>query len=92
MSEKGTFWHVYPMKTQFCLHFHAVLSVFLVNMMKLHPWLSKIGPVKILIRLRKCPDWSDFSLGICTKVCFLILRLNLLFLFITLLNEEIKPF
>ena len=29
----------------------------------LHPWLSKICPVKILIRLRECAGWSESSLG-----------------------------
>ena len=28
-----------------------------------HPWLSKMRPVKILIRLRECADWSESSLG-----------------------------
>ena len=29
----------------------------------LHPWLSKLRPVKILIRLRECAVWSESSLG-----------------------------
>ena len=29
----------------------------------LHSWLSKMRPVKILIRLRKCAGWSESSLG-----------------------------
>ena len=29
----------------------------------LHPWLLKIRPVKILIRLRECAGWSESSLG-----------------------------
>ena len=29
----------------------------------LHPWLSKMRLVKILIRLRKCAVWSESSLG-----------------------------
>ena len=29
----------------------------------LHPWLSKIRPVKVLIRLRECAGWSESSLG-----------------------------
>ena len=29
----------------------------------LHPWLSKMRPVKILIRLRECAGWSESSLG-----------------------------
>ena len=30
----------------------------------LHPWLSKMRPVKIPIRLRECTGWSESSLGI----------------------------
>ena len=29
----------------------------------LHPWLSKLRQVKILIRLRECAGWSESSLG-----------------------------
>ena len=29
----------------------------------LHPWLFKMRPVKILIRLRECGGWSESSLG-----------------------------
>ena len=29
----------------------------------LHPWLSELRPVKILIRLRSCAVWSESSLG-----------------------------
>ena len=29
----------------------------------LHPWLSKMHPGKILIRLRECAGWSESSLG-----------------------------
>ena len=29
----------------------------------LHPWLPKTWPVKILIRLRICEDWSELLLG-----------------------------
>ena len=29
----------------------------------LHPWLSKMRPVKILIRLRECTGWSKSSLS-----------------------------
>ena len=29
----------------------------------LYPWLSKMYPVKILIRLRECAVWSESSLG-----------------------------
>ena len=29
----------------------------------LHPWLSEMRPVKVLIRLRECAGWSESSLG-----------------------------
>ena len=29
----------------------------------LHPWLSKMRPLKILIRLCECANWSEASLG-----------------------------
>ena len=29
----------------------------------LHPWLSKVRPVRILIRLRECAGWSESSPG-----------------------------
>ena len=32
-------------------------------MKKLHPWLSKLHLAEILIRLRECADWSEYSLG-----------------------------
>ena len=34
-------------------------SLFCPHEETLHPWLSKMRPVKILIRLRKCADWSE---------------------------------
>ena len=49
--------------TQISMCIRAVWSVFIVCMKKLHPWLSKICPVKILIRLSKCTGWSESSLG-----------------------------
>ena len=42
----------------------SLIRVFVVRMKKtLHPWLSKMCPVKILIRLRECAGWSESSLG-----------------------------
>ena len=37
-----------------------------------YPWLSKMHPVKILVKLREC---TDFALSTCPKVNFLTLRL-----------------
>ena len=51
---KRTFGHVRPTKTQISPYKET-----------LHPWLSKIRPVKILIRLYNCAGWSEhrYSLG-----------------------------
>ena len=38
-----------------------------------HLWLSKMCPVKILIRLRKCEVWSESSLGHMSEGHFLML-------------------
>ena len=45
-------------------HAHSRIRVFVFCKQEtLHPWLSKMCPVKILIRLRKCAVWSESSLG-----------------------------
>ena len=46
-------------------HPRSLIWVFVVRMKKLcmHPCLSKMHPVKILIRLRECTGWSESSLG-----------------------------
>ena len=38
---------------------HAVWSVIVVCLKKLHSWLVKMHPAKILIRLGKCVGWSE---------------------------------
>ena len=40
-----------------------IFTVFVVHMKTLHPWLSKMRSVKILISLRECAGWSEYSLG-----------------------------
>ena len=40
---------------QFDLNFHRLHEE------TLHPWLIKICPVKILIRLLECPGWEHMS-------------------------------
>ena len=40
----------------------GLIRVFVVRMKKLHSWLSKMRPVKILIRLRERAVWSESSL------------------------------
>ena len=42
----------------------------------LHPWLIKMRPVKILIRLRECAGWSESLLGAIPKLLILTLLLN----------------
>ena len=63
---KRTFWHMRPTKTQISLRIRCPHGE------TLHPWLSKMRPVKILIRLRDCADWSESSLGARTKVLFML--------------------
>ena len=64
---------------QISLRIHAVWSESLLFLFS--PWrnftslLSKMCPVKILIRLHKCAGWSESSLSTCSKVCYLTLRL-----------------
>ena len=69
-ERKFIFWHKRSMKTQISLHTHVFCSVFVVHMKTLHPWLSKIRPLKISIRLRKCAVWSDSSLSTCPRYVF----------------------
>ena len=72
VPNKHTCWYVCPTKTQISLWTQAI---FLVRMKKLHPWLSKIHPVKILIRLRQCSLIWIISGHTYQKVCFLLLEL-----------------
>ena len=44
-------------------HLHNLISHHCPHEETLHPWLSKMRPVKILIRLRECAGWSEFLLG-----------------------------
>ena len=60
-----SFWHVRPVKTQISLHNRAVRSESSSTPHEetLHQWLLKMRQVKILISLRACADWSNYSLG-----------------------------
>ena len=59
-----------PTKTQVSLRIRAVRSDFVFRIRKLHPLLSNMCPVKILIRLRECSGWSESSVAghTCQKV------------------------
>ena len=61
---KPTKWHVCPAKTQISLGIHPDWSVFAVCMKKV--WVHSY-PLsawqRLLIRLGKCPGWSESSLG-----------------------------
>ena len=60
---KPAFWHMRLTKTRNNLH--ILIRVFVVRCEAiLHLWLSKMHPVKILIRLRECAVWSESSLGV----------------------------
>ena len=50
-------------KNQISLRMRACWSVFIAHIKKLHPWLSKMLPLKNLIRLRDCACWSASLLG-----------------------------
>ena len=63
-------------------HPRSLISVFIVRMKKkikkMHPWLSKLHPVKNLIRLRERTGWSESSQDAhVQKVRFLTLRFNI---------------
>ena len=61
---KSTLWHAVTTKTQISLLIRTVWPVFVVRTKEtFHPWLSKMRPVNILIRLRGCAIWSESSLG-----------------------------
>ena len=42
---------------------HSLIIIGYPHEETLHPWLSKMHPVKILIRLRECAGWSESWLG-----------------------------
>ena len=67
---KLTFRHVRPTKTQISLHIHQS-SICCPHKKILHPWLSKMCPVKILIRLRM--HRQILAGRTSPKVCFLTL-------------------
>ena len=86
---KGTLGRVYPTKTQSispCVRVvrsDSPLSVWKTKKM-LSSWLSKLRPVKLLIRLRETSGWSESSfLAHISEVRFLTLRPIKIF-FITL--------
>ena len=67
-ERKRTFWHVRPMKTQISLRIlkfwsESSLPAWRKFASLAHLWLSKMIPVKILIRLRECGGWSEYLLG-----------------------------
>ena len=60
---KPPFWYVNPTKTQIGLYMTVVWSESSFQHKEtLHPWLSRMHTVKILIRLRECAVWSESSL------------------------------
>ena len=62
--EKQTFGYVRPTKTQISMSISAVWSEASLSAWKtLYLWLTRMRPVKILIRLRECEGWSESSLG-----------------------------
>ena len=44
-------------------YLRSLIRIFVVRKKTLHPWLSKMCRVKILIRRHECADWSESSLG-----------------------------
>ena len=46
-----------------CASAHSDQSFRCPHEESLHPWISKMRPVKILIRLCECAGWSESSLG-----------------------------
>ena len=61
---KHTFWHAHPTRLKpTCLSAQSDKSLRCPHEETLHPWLSKMRPVRILIRQRECAGWSDSSLG-----------------------------
>ena len=57
------------------LSFHLVLLVwcgsdcigFWVQLFTLYPWLSKVRPANILVALRKCAGWAEYSLDVLVR-------------------------
>ena len=57
---KSTKWNVHPAKTQISLGIHPVWSVFAVSMKKAWVLSDQLRALQTLIRLGRCPDWSEF--------------------------------
>ena len=69
---KSTFWHVRPMNTQISLCIRAVWSVSFVHIKTLHPLLfSEVSDCTAQMR-------KLIWIFVCPKICFLVLRINLL--------------
>ena len=61
---KRTFWRASNEDSNQPARSRSLISVFVVRMKKLcNLGYPKMRPVKILIRLRECADWSESSLG-----------------------------
>ena len=56
------------------LHPLSLIRIFAVHEETVHPWLSRMGLLKILIR-RKCAGWSESSLGAHVVVTFSLVGL-----------------
>ena len=54
--------NVPPIKTQSSVGIHTVWSV-CPHEETMHPWISKLHPAKILIRLHKCAGWAESKLS-----------------------------
>ena len=66
---KRTFWSVCPRRLKSaCTSAQSDQSLRCPHEDTLHPCLSKMWPVKILIRLRECPGWSESSLGVYVRM------------------------
>ena len=60
---KPTKWHGHPAKTQISLGIHPVQLVFSVGMKKAWVLSYPLSTQQRLIRLGRCPGWSESSLG-----------------------------
>ena len=74
------FWHLRPTKTLNSLRrMRCLIGVFVVawKILYMYPWLFKMCPVEMLIRLRESTGWSDSLLGAYVRRGhFLTLRLK----------------
>ena len=65
---RRTVYYVSTTKSQISLRIkftikHVIQSHRYPHEETLHPWLSKLHPMKIQIRLRECAVWSESSMG-----------------------------